>query len=447
MLTDLKLKSLKPREKAYKVADRDGMYVTVSPAGTVSFRYDYRLNGRRETLTIGRYETSRENRGKDEIAALEYGMVLSLQDARALLDRARRAVEQGESPSRAKAEKRTAANDALTFDGWAQKYFHFKADPKSGGQQLADSTLAVRKSTYKRVLADKLGKLKLEEVTPQRLKALCDEVKAKRGPAVAIHAREVVLAVFRHAQDSGVTVNNPAEAVKASSIATFEPRDRALTPVEVRKFFAALDGVATMPTLRLALKFVLLTGVRKGEFIGATWDEIDFETERWTIPAERMKARDAHIVYLSDQALDILTTLRACFGASRYLHPSRYDSDLPISNATLNRVIDSAVERIRKDDPEFQTFSVHDLRRTFSTSLNKAKFDERWIEMALAHQPRNRIAATYNVAKYAAERRIMLQCWADMVDCWIRGESAREVIAEAKRKAAEVLDLEMDDDL
>ena len=447
MLTDLKLKSLKPREKAYKVADRDGMYVTVSPAGTISFRYDYRLNGRRETLTIGRYEASRGNRGSDAVESLDYGMSLSLQDARALLDRARRAVEQGESPSRAKAEKRTAANEALTFDGWAQRYFAFKADPKSGGQQLADSTLAVRVSTYKRVLADKLGKLKLEEVTPQRLKALCDEVKDKRGPAVAVHAREVVLAVFRHAQDSGLTVNNPAEAVKASSIATFEPRDRALTPAEVCVFFKALDSVPTMPTLRLALKFVLLTGVRKGEFIDATWDEIDFETERWTIPAARMKARDAHIVYLSDQALDILTTLRSCFGASRYLHPSRYDGDLPISNATLNRVIDSAVERIRKDDPDFQSFSVHDLRRTFSTSLNRAKFDERWIEMALAHQPRNRIAATYNTAKYAAERRIMLQCWADMVDCWIKGESAREVIAEAKRKAAEVLDLEVDEDL
>lgn len=55
MLTDTKLKSLKPQEKLYKVADRDGLYVAVSPAGTVTFRLDYRMNGRRETLTIGRY--------------------------------------------------------------------------------------------------------------------------------------------------------------------------------------------------------------------------------------------------------------------------------------------------------------------------------------------------------------------------------------------------------
>lgn len=64
MLTDTTLKSLKAKDKAYKKTDRDGMYVTVSPAGTISFRYDYRLNGRRETLTIGRYEAGRESRGR-----------------------------------------------------------------------------------------------------------------------------------------------------------------------------------------------------------------------------------------------------------------------------------------------------------------------------------------------------------------------------------------------
>ena len=54
MLTDTKLRNLKPKSKLYKASDRDGIYVTVSPTGTVTFRYDYRLNGRRKTLTIGR---------------------------------------------------------------------------------------------------------------------------------------------------------------------------------------------------------------------------------------------------------------------------------------------------------------------------------------------------------------------------------------------------------
>jgi len=55
MLTDTALRNLKPKSKIYKASDRDGRYVTVSITGTVTFRYDYRLNGRWETLTLGRY--------------------------------------------------------------------------------------------------------------------------------------------------------------------------------------------------------------------------------------------------------------------------------------------------------------------------------------------------------------------------------------------------------
>lgn len=445
MLTDRELGALAPKEKIFKVTDRDGLYVAVLPTGTRAFRYDYRLNGRRETLAIGRYDPACKVTRDPE--ALEFGMGLSLREARTLLDRARRAVERGVSPSRAKVERRIASNEALTFGGWAKSYFDFKADPKSGDEQLAESTLAIRRSTYRRAIEPTLGRLKLEEVTPQRLMKLCDEAKEKRGPAVAVHIREIVLAVFRHAQNRGLTVSNPAEAVRASAIATFSPRDRALTPAEIRKFLRALEQVATTPTLRLALKFILLTGVRKSEFTYAVWNEVDFDAERWTIPAARMKAGKAHVVPLSEQALDILTAFRSCFGASQYLHPGRYDSETPISNATLNRVIDAAVERIRKDDSEFQSFGVHDLRRTFSTGLGRAKFDERWVELALAHAPRNRIAAVYNTNRYLAERKIMLQAWADAVDAWVRGESAREVLMEAKRRAADVPDDDLDDDL
>lgn len=445
MLTDRELGALAPKEKMFKVADRDGLYVAVLPTGTRAFRYDYRINGRRETLAIGRYDPTLKVTRDPE--ALEYGIGLTLREARTLLERARRDVERGVSPSRAKVEKRAAAAEAVTFGGWADQYFKHKADPKSGAEQLADSTLELRRSTYRRVIEPELGRLKLEEVTPQRLMRLCLDAKEKRGPAVGVHVREVVHAVFRHAQGSGISMSNPADAVRASAIARFEPRDRALTPEEIRKFFAALDQVAAAPTLKLALKFVLLTGVRKSEFIDATWNEIDFDKGLWIIPASRMKAGKAHVVPLSEQALDILTAFRACFAASKYLHPGRYDSDTPISNATLNRVIDAAVERIQKDDPEFQSFGVHDLRRTFSTGLNRAKFDERWIEMALAHAPRNRVAAIYNTNRYLAERKIMLQAWADAMDAWARGESARDLLMEAKRRAAEVPDEDLDDDL
>lgn len=151
MLTDTELRKLRPKEKTFKVADRDGMYVSVSTAGTKSFRYDYRLNGRRETLTIGRYDDTIGAKHPRDPAELDFGMTVSLAEARSLLTIARRLVENGESPSRTKVEKRQEAADSLTFGHWAEKYFSDKADPNNGAR-LADSTLAMRRSVYKRLL-------------------------------------------------------------------------------------------------------------------------------------------------------------------------------------------------------------------------------------------------------------------------------------------------------
>jgi hypothetical protein len=94
MLTDTALRNLKPKSKIYKASDRDGMYVTVSPGGTVTFRYDYRLNECRETLTLGRY-------GADGI---------SLAMARELLLDARKTVLKGMSPALEKQREKRCAS-------------------------------------------------------------------------------------------------------------------------------------------------------------------------------------------------------------------------------------------------------------------------------------------------------------------------------------------------
>ena len=412
MLTDMKLKALKPTGKIYKVADQQGLYVAVTRTGVVSFRFDYRVNGRRETLVIGKYDSTIGAKKSRELDELDYGISLSLAEARLLLTRAHRLVEQGESPSRSKVEKRIEAADALTFGSWAEKYFA-EAD-------LAESTRAMRKSVYDRNLAGEFGRLKLEEISPVRLMARCEKIKERGAAAPAVHAREIVLQVFRFIQARGLKIDNPAESIRPSAIATFKARDRALTPTEIHTFFSALEQTATMSTLRLAVKFMLLTLVRKSEFIEAKWDEVNFETAIWTIPKERMKAGRPHNVYLSQQALDILVAFKTCFSASSYLHPGRYETELPISSATLNRVIDATVKVIQDRGEDFAPLTVHDLRRTASTLLHEAGFNSDWIEKCLAHEQRG-VRAVYNKAEYADQRREMLQSWADMVDGWIAG--------------------------
>jgi integrase len=237
------------------------------------------------------------------------------------------------------------------------------------------------------------------------------------APATAVHAREIVMMVYRHANEHGHKYDNPGLLVRPSAIAVFEARDRALCPDEVGLVYEYLEFVATSPTIRLAVKLLLLTLVRKSELTDARWSEINFTDALWTIPGERMKRRNPHNVYLSRQALDILVALRTCAGGSPFVFPSRYDPDDHMSSATLNKVTGLVSAAALKDGKNLPYFTPHDFRRTASTILHETGYNTDWIEKCLAHEQRG-VRAVYNKAEYAEQRRGMLQDWADMIDKW-----------------------------
>jgi integrase len=153
--------------------------------------------------------------------------------------------------------------------------------------------------------------------------------------------------------------------------------------------------------------------------IEATWEEINFTDAVWTIPAERMKRRNPHNVYLSRQVLDIFVALKTCAGGSRYVLPSRYDPDIHMSKATLNQVTTLAFKLAQKEGKPLSKFGPHDLRRTASTLLHEAGYNTDWIEKCLAHEQKG-VRAVYNKAEYSEQRRAMLQDWADMIDRWTK---------------------------
>jgi integrase len=288
---------------------------------------------------------------------------------------------------------------------------------------MADSTRAMRKSILDRDILPVFQNRLLTEITADDLRELCNKVKARGAPATAVHVRDIVKQVYGFAILHGEKVANPADDVGPSSIATFVPKDRALSPSEIRVMLDQMEYVASYPTIKLGLKLILLTLVRKGELINATWDEVDFERAVWSIPKERMKAAKPHNVYLSQQALDIMVALRTCAGGSRYLIPSRYDAGKPMSNATLNRVTQLVVARAKQHKQPLEPFTVHDLRRTGSTILNELGFNSDWIEKCLAHEDGRSSRGVYNKAEYADQRRHMLQEWADMIDAWVAGQA------------------------
>ncbi|MEH2922383.1 tyrosine-type recombinase/integrase [Samsonia erythrinae] len=395
MLTDTKIKSLKPKDKLYKVTDRDGLYVAVSPAGAVSFRYDYRINGRRETVTLGRY-------GGDGI---------TLAEARDALITVKRQVNAGISPAATKRDGKKSISGAPKFSDYTVAYMKHV--------RLADSTRAMKQSVIDRDLIPTLGNRLMHEITPAALRALCEKILDRGARATALQVREIVGSVFTYAIDRGLNLTNPADNIKASSIATFEPRERSLSPYEIGIFFRTLNTMTSQGSLRMAVKLILLTMSRKTELAKAEWQEVDFANATWTVPAERMKARRQHVVYLSQQAMDIITGLKMCAGGSPYLLPGRYDLQKHISTSALNKVVTETVQKAQQNGEKIEHFTVHDLRRTASTILHEAGYNSDWIEKCLAHEQRG-VRAVYNKAEYAQQRREMLQDWANMIDGWIK---------------------------
>ncbi|WP_338763326.1 hypothetical protein [Massilia sp. METH4] len=170
---------------------------------------------------------------------------LSLAVAREQLMKARKQVAEGVSPARLKAETIGFRKEQLRFGEWAEEWLEkFK---------MAESTRDARRFVFEHDLRRPFGSLLLHEITEQALRQLCDRIVARVAPAVAVHAREIVMLVFRCAAQRGERHSNPADGVPPASIAKFELRDRTLKPHEIRQ------------------SIVIWT-----ELTNATWSEIDF---------------------------------------------------------------------------------------------------------------------------------------------------------------------------
>ena len=213
-------------------------------------------------------------------------------------------VREGRSPGIEKQRNRRRLKEAKSFGQFGEKWL--TAAP------MADSTRSMRRSIFERELLPIWSNRLLTEITPDDLRAQCAKIVERGAPATAIHVRDILKQIYGFAILHDEKLANPADDVGPASIANFVPRDRSLSPSEIRVMLKILERVATLPTIRLGLRLILFTMVRKSELQDATWDEVDFENAVWAIPKERMKRSKAHDVYLFRQALDIFIALKTC---------------------------------------------------------------------------------------------------------------------------------------
>jgi integrase len=388
-LTDTKIKSLKAKNARYRVSDNGGLLLEVMPSGSKVWRYRYTLFGKRQpALTIGGYPE------------------ISLADARRRRDEWARLVARGESPKLAvRAEKSAKLNTVEAFGA------HWLDEQMKGKSQSYVTTMRrlMRKDVY-----PVLGSMPLADVKPAHILELCDRIKSRGSPQMALFARNALRRMYDFAIARQLTDTNPAAALVARFIATAESRTRVLSPTEIGQVLRAVYASDIRRALKLALNLLFITMVRKTELTEACWAEFDLDSGIWDIPAERMKKDKPHRVYLSRQALSMLRELRSISGNSIYVFPStRGDADRPISSSTLNQAV-------RALTIDVQHFVLHDFRRTASTHLHEMGHPSDAIERALAHQIQG-TKGVYNRAEYADQRRTILQAWADFVQAQLDG--------------------------
>ena len=384
-VTDTGLKALKAKDKPYTLADERGLYVEVFPTGGMVWRFRYRLNGKQEKLTLGKYPA------------------LTLKNARVKRDEAAQAAAMGASPAKQKQLAKVAAADATTVSEFGERFFR-----EIVAKDRRNVTIPRR--YFEKSIVPAIGAKPVRDVTTEDVRAIIWKKKDEGFDAAAGSIRGVLKRLFDYATTCGLVITNPVLALPMRHVHKATSRERALSPDEIRAFLKAAFESNIRRQFKIGLHLILLTMVRKSEFLKARWEHVNFEQAEWLIPVEHSKTGKPHIVFLSRQSIALLKELQALASGSALVMPGRGSLTKPFAHNAINTALKTALQ-----GQAIPAFTVHDLRRTASTILHESGWPSDVVEKALNHTIGG-VRGVYNRAEYESQRREMLQSWADNIE-------------------------------
>lgn len=400
-LTDSAIKTAKPQDKPYKLADGLGLYLLINPNGSRLWRIKYRVEGKEKTLSLGAYPD------------------LSLVKARQRRTEARELLADGIDPGeQKKADKQAQKATGVTFEALAREWYAYNSP------RWAESTARKASLYLENDMIPIIGARPVKAITRPELVELVRKVEARGTLNAAGKIRQWLHQIYRFGLASGVVDSNPATDLDVVAAPAKAARHHPhVTFAELPELLGKIDTTNINTLTRCAIRLLVLTAVRPGELRAAPWSEFDLEAATWTIPKERMKARRPHVVPLPRQALTILRTLEEISGGYALLFPGQQKADRPMSDNTINKALRLMGYEGRQ--------TGHGFRHLLSTELNGRGYNRDWIERQLAHGDADEIRDTYNHAAYLEQRREMMQAWADSIDALCAGAN----VVSIKRKA------------
>lgn len=388
-LSVMAIKAAKGRAKPYKLADSDGLYLLVTPAGARCWRMNYRHLGKQKTLAFGVWPDT------------------GLAGAREQRDAARKVLARGDDPAEKIKLERIAATVAASnsfkavADEWLVKV---EREGRSG--------VTMKKLHWLLDFVNQaIGKRPIASISAQELLVMLRKMESKGRYETAKRLRSTCSQVFRYAIATARAERDVATDLRGALIAPKPVHRAAITSAkEAGGLLRAIEAFEGHANTKTALRLLPHVFVRPGELRYAEWDDFDFDKALWTIPPHKAKMRRPHVIPLSRQALDILAAIEHDADYSRYLFPSLRSVDRPMSENTIN----AALRRMGYAQEEM---TGHGFRAMAATLLNEmGQWHADAIERQLAHCDNNAVRRAYTRGEYWDERVRLMQHWSDHLD-------------------------------
>lgn len=392
LLTQKAAENAKPKDKPYKLSSGRGFYLYITPSGGKLWRYDYTINGKRKTASLGAFPYVK-------ISDAEELKIAFAKKVKAGID----PIEEKQLEKQAKQIK--SAEDTRTFEIVAREWFE---------KNSMEMSPTYHRQTLQRLenqIFPYIGNLPIARMETKDFMPPIRVKEENKNYDMAHRLAQLLKRICRYARVSGYIKSNEVEYINEIMVPQ-PPKKHMATitdPQQVGILLNVIEGYNGDVSTKFALNILPYVFVRSGELRAAKWSEFNFECNQWLIPAERMKMRRPHLVPLSKQVVELLMKLKELSPKSEFLFPS----------FSKNRFITSEglLTALRRLGYEKEVMCIHGFRAMASTLLNEQnKYRGDVIEAQLAHAEKNAVREAYNHANYLDERKIMMQEWADFLD-------------------------------
>ena len=387
-LTNTEVQQAKPTDKEYILSDGEGLRLRVKPNGSKLWIFNYikPATKKRANISFGVYPD------------------LSLKEARIKRKEAREMLALDIDPAiqRAETKNKEKEEHENTLIHVAEQWFRVKKISIS-----TDYAQDIWRSLEKHIFPE-IGKAPISRLRAPMVINVIRPIEAKGSLETVKRIIQRLNEIMIFAVNSGTIDSNPLAGIGKVFQAPQKQNMPSIPPSELPVFISKVANASIKLTTRCLIEWQLHTMVRPGEAAGTRWDEINFDSEIWSIPAGRMKKKRPHVVPLTKQALKLLEVMRPISGHREYVFPSDRNPKTHANPYSAN----VAIKRMGFH----KKLVAHGLRSIASTALNEHGFDPDIIESALAHVDRNQVRAAYNRTDYLERRKKMMAWWSSHIE-------------------------------